>query len=172
MLDFMVLAAPRSGTAWVSNWLTTDRSLCLHDPLFKWHYKDWDRLPFQREKLGVACTGIAVLNPNWARSYPCRKLVIHRPIGEINASLGKLGLPALGIEWDLALDAIDGYHVQWDLLTSPSKQAELVWDWLLGLPYDADRHLALAELNIQRDLNRISINRAAFDKSIGELQAA
>ena len=27
-----VFALPRSGTAWLANWLTTDRSLCLHDP--------------------------------------------------------------------------------------------------------------------------------------------
>jgi len=168
----MVIAAPRSGTAWVSNWLTTDRSLCLHDPLFKWHYNDWDRLPYQREKLGVACTGIAILNPAWANAYPCKKLIIHRPFAEINASLRLMGLPELGPEWDKALDRIEGFHVQWDQLMRPSPQAYTAYGSLLGLPYDPDRHTALAGLNVQRDMYQLSINKDSFDKSTGELKAA
>ena len=31
-LDFAVLALPRSGTTWLANLLTTDTTLCRHDP--------------------------------------------------------------------------------------------------------------------------------------------
>lgn len=33
MSPFFITGMPRSRTAWLANWLTTDRSLCVHDPV-------------------------------------------------------------------------------------------------------------------------------------------
>jgi hypothetical protein len=66
MLDFIVLGLPRSATTWLANWLTTDRSLCLHDPFAKTLPEQWDA---GGKRLGISCTG-AYLMPAAARVQP------------------------------------------------------------------------------------------------------
>ena len=55
MIDFMVLALPRSGTAWVANLLTTDTSLCIHEAFMDHSIDDLDNRPHDG-LLGIAET--------------------------------------------------------------------------------------------------------------------
>ena len=77
MMDFIVTGLPRSGTTWVANWLTTDTTLCIHDPLYKYHLEDLDNIETNK-KLGISCTAIwrapEFFVAFYASKLLCRKL--------------------------------------------------------------------------------------------------
>jgi hypothetical protein len=147
MISFMVVAAPRSATAWVSNWLTTDKSLCYHDPLFDCRYEELDALVNDRI-IGMACTG-AALFPEFINAHPARKVILHRDKKEIDASLKALNLPT---DYHADLHRIRGEHCQWrDVFDRP----KIIYEFLLNQKFDAERHRLLCKLNVQRDLRFI-----------------
>lgn len=151
MIDFMVIGLPRSGTAWAANWLTTDTTLCLHDPLAKYHHTELDGLVSDK-RLGVACTGLW-MHPEWLNAHLARKVILHRDRAEVIQSLDNLGFGELPFP---SLDHIVGLHVAWtDLWERP----ESIWAHLVGTPFDAERHALLRELNVQVDFDRVTVDR-------------
>jgi hypothetical protein len=160
VIDFMVIGLPRSGTAWAANWLTTDTTHCLHDPMAKCHHTDLDALP-SAKRLGVACTGLW-LHRDWLNAHPAPKVILHREPGEVIASLDRLGFPPLPFP---SLDGIDGLHVAWrDLWDNP----EPIWQHLLGTPCDMERHHLLKELNVQVDFDRVTVDRSVAQRYLGK----
>lgn len=159
---FMVLGAPRSGTAWCSNWLTTETSLCLHDPLFHHSLDEWDGIPCNR-RLGVACTGVAMFS-GFLKNHPARKVVLHRDLDEVNLSLYQMGLPVLDVSvWTRALNAVDGLHVDWrNLWESP----RAIWEQLMDAPFDLARHRLLTRLNVQMDFERVRPDPVAVRRTL------
>lgn len=140
MIEFMLLAAPRSGTAWAANWLTTDASLCLHEPLYDYTHAQLDARPGTKQ-LGIACTLSALLDVN---RHPARKVILHRDTEEIRTSMAILGIPG---DYDFtALDNIEGRHVHWSALF---EEPAPIYEYLLEYPFDAERHQLLRGLNIQ-----------------------
>lgn len=166
MIRFMVIAAPRSATTWASNWLTTDTTLCLHDPLFTHHYTELDELKSDR-MLGISCTGIAMF-PDWVNAHPARKVVLHRERSEINKSLQAIGLPPLGKEWEARLENIQGMHCDWrDVFDRPQR----IYEYLLRRSMDWGRHTLLSEINVQPQYSRLHQNKAVGKRLIAELTA-
>lgn len=165
MIDFMLLAAPRSGTTWASNWLTTDSTLCLHDPLLKWTRGELMNLQSPR-RLGVACTGLALF-PDWVNDNPARKVILHRPLAEIDQSLVEIGMTPISKHWEGVLDCIEGVHLDWqELFTRP----KAIYEYLLDRPFDAERWALLREMNVQPHFQELSINRAATAQLMNELR--
>lgn len=168
-IEFMVLGAPRSGTAWAANWLTTDKTLCLHDPLFQRHYTDLDSIHTSK-RLGIACTGSALF-PDWVLQHPAPKVILHRDFDQIERSLATVGLPGLPPIWRTGvLDRIDGLHVQWEeLFERPAS----IWSHLLpDIPFDAERHAMLRELEVQIRYEGVDVNPTAVGRLMRELAAA
>jgi hypothetical protein len=154
VIEFMVLGAPRSATAWAANWLTTDTTLCLHEPLARWAAQDLDGLSSPK-MLGISCTALA-LRPDFVNAHPARKVILHRPSAQISASMDKLRIPG-SYDFD-ALDRINGMHVPW---TALFRAPEAIYAFLLQRPFDVERHTELISLNIQnmkliRELQRAS----------------
>lgn len=163
----MLIAAPRSGTTWAANWLTTDTTLCLHDPLWTRHYTELDAIQSSK-RLGVSCTGL-YLFPEWVNRHPARKVILHRPLPEINASLEEIGLPAVTPESHASLDLIDGLHFNWrDLFDAPRK----IYEYLTGLPFDEERHALLLDIEMQPNFAGLKVGRDVTRRLIGEIQAA
>lgn len=163
----MVIGAPRSGTAWAANWLTTDQTLCLHDPLWRMHYSDLDGIR-SAKTLGVACTGLALFQ-GWVNAHAARKVILHRNIDEVNASLAKIGMPFVGDDFEDRLQAIVGKHVWWrDLFERPRE----IYEYLLQRPFDGERHQALRELEVQMRFEGIQVDQAATARLLAELQRA
>lgn len=151
MIQFMVIGAPRSGTAWAANWLTTDRTLCLHDPLWRHDLESLDNLQ-TRKHLGIACTGVALF-PDWVDQHPARKLILHRDFKEINASLRRMGIKPIPAHWDDILKGIEGLHVSWsDLFEKPLPLWEFIFPFL---PFDNERHTELLHYNVQMDFEKV-----------------
>jgi|ERR1700758_253470 len=140
MIEFMILGAPRSGTAWAANWLTTDTTLCLHEPLYAWTHTQLDARVSTRS-LGIACTVSALLEIN---RHPARKVILHREPAEVRQSMQRLGIEG---DYDFsALDRVQGRHIDWrDLFTNPAP----IYEYLLEYPFDPERHELLRGMNIQ-----------------------
>jgi hypothetical protein len=179
MLDFMVIGLPRSGTTWAANWLTTDRTLCLHDPLWTTHYSELDQAVPSRASgrlAGVSCSALWRW-PDWVVRHPAKKLILHRDMAEIRRSLLAANLPALADDADELLASLPGKHAPWKDLFVADQAAQL-WQWLTGgLPFDASRHAELVKLDIQPKFNAIqpdiSLNRRlATELGIEPVQAS
>jgi hypothetical protein len=167
MLQFMLLSAPRSASTWASAWLTTDTTLCLHDPLWRWHYTELDAIKSDK-LLGIACTGVALF-PDWVNAHPARKIILHRPLDEVDASLVKIGLTPCSAQWEGVLEKIRGVHLDWrDLFERPKD----IYEYLLDRSFDAERHATLREMNIQPCFAALSIDRGATSRLIRELECA
>lgn len=167
MIDFMILAAPRSATTWASNWLTTDHSTCLHDPLLKWTKDELMTLESAPGKsVGVACTGLALF-PDWVNAHPARKVILHRDLCEVDHSLARIGMTPCSAQWDGVLEKIDGIHLDWlDLFRQP----RAIYEYLLNKPFDAERWAVLREINMQPNFGSLSINREATQRFMHELR--
>lgn len=152
MIQFMILGAPRSGTAWAANWLTTERTLCLHDMLFTHTIEDLDVLACNRV-LGLADTGLMFF-PDWLRSHPAKKVILHRDPKEITTSLKRAGMEVMRFDWRAKLNDINGMHVDWKVLF---EGPEIIHHHLFGkeYPFDQERHAVLAKLNVQADFEKI-----------------
>lgn len=156
MIAFMVLSAPRSGSTWASNWLTTGAQLCLHDPIFEHTVDELDHL-CAGHRYGVACTALPLLT-DWVNQHQAPKLILHRPLSEVNASLEAIGLTPLGRAWAGILDRIEGFHVHHqDMFRTGA--AEMMWKHLCPeQPFDYPRHKLLAAMHIDPHFPRVRIN--------------
>jgi len=163
MVEFMLLAAPRSGTTWASNWLTTDQTLCLHDPLWTHHYSDLDRIE-TKKVLGVACTGLFMF-PDFVNSHPARKVILHRDEQEINESLERIGLTGIS-NANEDLYKIGGLHVDWkEIFTKP----KMIYEFLTGLEFDPERHEVLKAIEMQPNFAGLKVGHDVTAKLLDEL---
>jgi hypothetical protein len=137
MIQFMVIGAPRSGTAWAAEWLGA-----VHDPLWDRFYLDLDELSG-----GISCTGLGMF-PWWVNQHPARKVILHREPRDVNASLNRLNCGSCPPEVFEGLAKIEGMHVPWtDLWDKPQP----IWEHLIGFGFDERRHTLLKTVNIQTD---------------------
>lgn len=162
MIHFMVLAAPRSGTAWAANWLTNGTNHCIHDPLYDHHYGDLDRLQMGGKSIGIACTGLA-LWPDWINQHPAPKVILHRDPKEVNESCRALGFPPCPTGIFKGLQKVRGLHVDWSQLFVP-EHARNIHEFLLIEPFDGIRHEMLRTLNVSSNLEVRKQNPKVIDR--------
>jgi hypothetical protein len=161
LIDFIVTGLPRSGTTWVANWLTTDDTLCIHDPLYKYSLDQLDTIE-SNKKLGVSCTGLWRF-PDYLEAHPARKLIIHRDLNEINDSLAnEMGVPTVSEKEAESLRDIYGIHASFVDLFNPIIAKE-IYETILEKSFDAERHAYLVELNVQPNFSKVSFDRAALN---------
>lgn len=143
-LDFIVLGLPRSGTTWLANWLTTESSLCLHDPFAVGMPDSW---PADERRRGISCTG-AWLMPHWLGEYTCPIAVIERDPASCDRSLAQLGLPPTSALIELFEQAPGrrfAFESLWD-----EDGARALWDYLLpAQPFDPLRYRLLRAMHVQ-----------------------
>ncbi len=167
MINFMVIALPRSATTWAANWLTTDTTLCLHDPLWERHYEDFDKI-ISDKLLGISCTGMASF-PDWVNSHTAKKVILHRNLDEVNESLESIGLPAMSKEAESWLGQIQGHHYDWrDLFNNPKE----IYEFLLEKPFDAERHAELMKIEMQPAFAGLTINKEVTANLISQIRSA
>lgn len=144
-IAFMLLGLPRSGTTWAANWLTTDRSMCWHDPVGRALPREIDLWDSGSRICGISCTG-SWLWVDWINSHPARKIILERAPEEVNASLQRLGLPTFTREIIAKFRAIRAHRVPWtDLWEKPRN----IWSALLPeIPFDVERHYELSQMSV------------------------
>lgn len=154
MIDFAVIGLPRSSTTWLANWLTTDNSLCLHDPFATALPEQWDA---GGKRLGISCTG-AYLMPDWLNAQDCPIAVIVRDPADCDASLARLGLPATDDRMRGLFAKARGRRWSFDDIWNESKAREL-WAFLLpGIPFDAQRYRLLSAMQVQPHVAKFRVD--------------
>lgn len=152
-VDFWICSLPRSGSTWAANWLTTDSTLCLHDPEASgMTLADIDANAEKignGKRLGVATTA-AWAQVDWLNAHPAPKLVITRSLGDINRSLERLGLPTMEESHYRDLDEINGMGSAVQVNIADLFNPETAWRIAarLGVPFDADRHRVLSTFRV------------------------
>ena len=146
----MVFAGPRSGTTWAANWLTTDTTLCLHDPMLEFTRHDLNKLTLpDNRRLGISCTS-ALYHPEWVMTQKCPKVFLYRDVAEINLSLRALGLTQ--IDEITHLRRIAAFEdkiavLPWEHMFTPSGGRAIAG--ILKVPFDAARHNLLRQMRIE-----------------------
>lgn len=157
---FIILALPRSRTAWLAHYLTLGSEFLIgHDTLVECASIEDFLGQFASGMAGTVETGAML---GWrllrARMPSAHLVTVHRPVSEVEASLRKFGLAP-----DLAeLEARNGLleacamspgtqSFAWEDLSLP-----LVGQWLfehlLERPFDEAWHQRMCEVNIQVDM--------------------
>jgi hypothetical protein len=155
-IDFIVLGLPRSGTTWLANWLTTDTSLCLHDPF---NYGLPDLWPRDERAFGISCTGSFLL-PGWLAQYDCPIAVIEREGADCDRSLSRIGLEGVS-SFAEQLRQIRGRHWTYLDLWDETKAGEL-WAYLRpNAPFDVIRYRLLLDMQVQPHLGRCNAYQSA-----------
>ncbi len=139
MLDFAVIGLPRSGTTWAANWLTTDRSLCLHDPLANHTLDELASFRIPGKLCGIACTALWRA-PEWVAKNVKRVLLIDRDPDDLNESLRAIGLFEMPDQDIQMFMDMPGQRADMAQLFD-QKFAEDIWHTLVpSLEFDAQRH--------------------------------
>lgn len=170
-ISFMILGGPRSATTWAANWLTTDTTICLHDPLLEYTTGRLMRLTIPGRRIGISCTA-STLYPEWVNEQKCPKVILYRHVPDINNSLRALGLVELIESRHLArLEAIKGaMFVPYELLFSQGGAAQIAKH--VGVPFDSYRHHQLSQMRVEPMWNRLSIGLEAVTQLIQRIKEA
>ena len=141
---FFIYSTPRSGSAWLSTFLTYGGSYCQHEPLAK------GALAFAPYPVsGAIDTGASFINyfpPEGVRVFS-----LHRDLGEVRKSLSRIGLP----DYDFSNYRFNGFCYE---RIGDIDYLEHVWDEITGLPFDRARAEALIEMNIQREIRTLFLD--------------
>ena len=93
---FFIISLPRSGTAWLANFLTYGDAFCFHEGLFGCASLDQYAELFngvEKSVVGNADTGAIFILPALFKRYPDAKYVfVIRDLVDISASLQRVGL--------------------------------------------------------------------------------
>ncbi len=168
MIEFMVITAPRSASTWASNWLTTDTTLCMHEPLWKMNFGALDAVESQK-MLGLSETGSTGFHEHLA-SHPARKVILHRDLKECSDSLMQLGFHPLTKYWQGALEKIEGRHYHWrDMLDDEAKARE-IYEFLLQREFDVERWSWVREIEMQPHFAGLTIGKHVAARLLKELR--
>lgn len=168
----MVLGGPRSGTTWAANWLTTDTTVCLHDPLLEYPIQFLQRMTFDGGKrFGISCTA-STLYPDWVNAQRCPKVVLVRDVHDINRSLRELGLVELiPSRHEARLAAVrNALFVPYEWLFHRNK-AEFIAKHL-GVPFDPYRHELLTQMRVEPMWRHLSVGKEAAAQLIKRVTEA
>lgn len=168
MISFMVIAGERSASTWAANWLTTDTTLCIHDPLMRYALGDLDGLyPLMDKRKGISCTALQMA-PAWVNAHPAKKVILHRPEEDIAASWHRLGVDGISRATTDRLNRIDGMHYSWTALFDPITARQIAE--ILGVPFDLHRHTELVQMNVQPHWAALSVTRRGVTELVERIR--
>lgn len=142
-MDFLIFALPRSGSAWLANFLTYGECFCFHEPLAG---GSLERLGRPAEIVGAADTGAYLFPVKAEREYA----LIRHPQA-VTYSLVKQGLMPLQ-DWQRFHERTRGlvtfrYESLFDL-----GYLREVWREIVGTAFAHERAEQLIEMNVQHDI--------------------
>ncbi len=146
-LDFLILATPRSGSAWLANLLTHGECFCYHDPMAG---GPLSRLERQAPITGAIDTGAW----NWPKQLPRvpKLYALTREPRRVSRSLRTLYLPD-DPDFELFREVTrDLITFEYERLFNVAYLAE-VWRTVVGpATFHVERAKQLLHVNIQRDI--------------------
>lgn len=168
-IEFMVIAGERSGSTWAANWLTTDTTLCIHDPLHRCALEDLDGIAIRGKRIGIACTALQ-LAPHWLNAHPAKKIILRRHDEDIRSSWARIGIQEVPSTPGTAdrLGRIDGWHYRYEDLFDQAHARTM--STLLGVPFDAHRHAELVQMNIQPHWAAVQVTKRGAEQLVDRIR--
>ncbi len=131
-------STPRSGSAWLSNFLTYGGSFCQHEPLAYGKGVYFPEYPVS----GAIDTGAAFIK--YVPPEGVEVFHLTRPYWEVTESLKKIGLPSYDLSaYKSGFQFRDLFDIDY---------LEILWGLVTKLPFDRLRTEALLEMNVQRNI--------------------
>lgn len=151
---FCIYSLPRSGSAWLSLFLSGRDSFCYHEPLSDYPLpRLFEQIAARPERaVGIMDTAGYRIAPKAALSFHQRFLLLRDP-EEIRRSSAKFG-----IEFDAhaereRLCALDGQVIDYQFL-SDLNYLEVLWTRIVGDGFDIERARLLLEMRVERDVRK------------------
>ncbi len=156
---FFIYSLPRSRTTWLSAWLTTDQSLCLHEAGNK--VNRWEDLPEYMnsfhgyEYVGNSdCGNIMIANEINTMFPDATSVIIWRPLDEVMDSLKSVGLSCdskLFKGWFNKLNKMAKIMPEYEFSELYKPQtARLLWETLLPeIPFDLNRFNLMSSIHME-----------------------
>lgn len=159
-----IYSLPRSGSAWLSMWLTGRSTFCFHEPSSEPESLQdlWESRP-EPVVCGVD-TGAYIVAPDAYLALKARPYVLWRDPVEVQNSLNECGFPWFDAKLERAkLDAVTlGMRVIYhDRLADVGYRRGLWHEITGGLHFDERRDAAIAGMNVQRDIKKFMARVAA-----------
>lgn len=150
MTPYIIYSTPRSGSAWLANFLSYDGSFCYHDPLENTDPADLGVLLSTPgyDVVGCVDTGAALFRGSLSR-LGLRQFALVRDAEDVSESLLNIGLPDVSnIEMieSIDVDVVFRYEGMFTLAALAP-----IWAVVTGLPFDPVRAAQLLKMNVQRD---------------------
>jgi hypothetical protein len=153
-MKFLIYSLPRSGSAWLSVFLSGKDSYCFHDALAD--DMELKQLITRPETIvGTAETAAFALAPGIHEKVWAKPFVLTRDPQEIGISIAKMGkwMDPFKMRSDLdALGIKDEIEYKW---LGDVAYLEEVWARVIGTDFDRDRAKLLKEMHIERDYEAI-----------------
>ncbi len=147
MSVYLIVALPRSRTAWLAHFLTSGKSYCFHDAMRRCnHPSQLFDFVLPDKITGFSETGLCLF-PDWVNNSELPTVVIHRSVEDVERSGRAAGL--VPVDTDLMsrnLDRIDGLHVNFEDIND---RIEEIWDYCTGMPFDSMRASRMAGIHLQ-----------------------
>ena len=141
---FFIYSTPRSGSAWLSTFLTYSGSYCQHEPLAK------GPLVFAPYPVsGAVDTGASFIK--YLPPEDVHVFSLYRDLDDVRESLRRISLP----DYDFSNYKSSGFRYE---RINDIGYLEHMWDEITGLPFDRARAEALIEMNVQRDIRTLFLD--------------
>lgn len=143
-MKYLIYAMPRSGSAWLANFLTFGESFCFHEPLAQGMVD----LPAVAPIVGAVDTGAFYIEGEGLHADRHFRLV--RNASDVRRSLRRLRLPVAGVA-QFSADTAHLETLEYERLFDVEYLRD-VWSRVVGTTFHVERAQQLTETHVERDL--------------------
>jgi hypothetical protein len=156
---FCIYSLPRSGSAWLSVFLSGRDSFCFHEPLSDYPLpRLLERINARSERVvGIMDTAAYRSNPQAAERFDQRFILLRDPEA-IRRSSARFGIHFDAHAEQERLCALDGQAIEYARLSDLDYLANL-WTRIVGEGFDVERARLMLEMRIERDVRLFFANR-------------
>jgi hypothetical protein len=158
---FCIYSLPRSGSTWLSVFMSGRDSFCYHEPLSDYSLPELlERIGNRHETaVGIIDTAAYRASPR-AAEYFERQFVLLRDADDIRSSSARFGVSYdVGLEMERLRASIPKataieYESLWDV-----SYLRNLWVQAIGTEFDEERARLMIEMRIERDIGQFFANR-------------
>jgi len=141
VIKFIIAGLPRSGTTWLSVFLTTDDCVCLHDPFATYTPEElakWE---------GGICDTALWYYDDWCKANTDKFIIIDRSREDVAKALSEKSLPTLPEEvYDTFAQKTSEKRIMFEVLFEEETIQEL-WEYIYpDKPFNRDRWLQFKDI--------------------------
>lgn len=154
--SFFIFSLPRSGSSWLSVFLSGSDSFCYHEPTADLSPIEWREAAIQRPEaiVGAIDTGAMYYADKIWDSIPKAKFFsLCRDTFEIDKSCRWHGLEFDAFKEREKLDVLKHERILYSKFGDIGYMEE-VWDRVIGTKFDSERAKIIMEMRIERDITK------------------